>query len=200
MTSDNKVTIVGTGSGSELAFYYLQRDNFIVEAFTVELQNFNKHLFCGVPVIPLEELDVYQKNLFLPSFSNKFRHNKYEELTEMGANFISYISPFSNVFGLIGDNCFIMENVVIQPNTTIGSNTIIMSNSVIGNKAKIGQGCFLGNHVLIGEKTELSDNCEIEDYCCIDKNTYVANNITVLSGTHIRKDLNIPGEIYPRKK
>lgn len=179
-----KLIIFGTTDLAEVAWYYFTNDSkYEIIAFTVEKKYKDREDFHGLPVVDFEEIEtIYPVNdyeMFIAiGFSNlnQVRTEKYLEAKNKGytlATFISSRAICNN--NSIGDNCFILENVVVQPFATIGNNVFIWSGSHIGHHTNIGDHCFITSQCVI------SGNVTIEDSC------FIGVNATVRDGIHVGK-------------
>ena len=127
------LVIFGTGEIAQLAQYYFSKDtDYEIVAFTVDAEYIDANEYCGLPVVPFEEIAKHYPptnyNLFVAlSYSNlnQIRKEKYLNAKSLGYRFASYISSFATVLNdfKIGENCFILEDNTIQPFVTIGNTT-----------------------------------------------------------------------------
>jgi sugar O-acyltransferase (sialic acid O-acetyltransferase NeuD family) len=178
-----RVVVFGMGEIAELALFYLRRDTeHEVVAFTVDEAYMKASSFCGLPVVPFEEVHLRyppdQFRMFVAvgySGVNRLRAGKYQEVKERGYSFISYISPHcliaENV--QVGENCFIFEQNNIQPFVRIGNNVTVWSANHIGHHSTIGDHCFIASHVVI------SGGVTVEPYCFIGVNAAIGDHITI---------------------
>ena len=165
------LVIFGSGDIAQLAHYYFSRDsNYEIVAFTVDAAFITATEFCGLPVVPFEEIT----NLYTPgsneifialSYSklNQVRKEKYLAAKSLGYRFASYVSSHATVLndGRIGDNCFILEDNTIQPFVTIGNNVTLWSGNHIGHHSTIHDHCFVASHVVISGGVEIAESCFI---------------------------------------
>lgn len=193
-----KLVIFGTGTIAQLAHYYFSKDSqYDVCAFTVDPNYFSGRGFCGLPVIPFNEVvEVYpveHYDLFVAlSYSslNSLRKEKYENAKEMGYNIANYVSSRATVLNdhQIGENCFILENNTIQPFVEIGDNVTLWSGNHIGHHSVIGSHSFIASHVVIsggvkigeqcfiGVNATLRDHIEVGDRCVIGANALILSD------------------------
>lgn len=165
------LVIFGSGDIAQLAHYYFSKDsNYEVVGFTVDAAYIIATEFCGLPVVPFEEL----ANLYTPdtheifvalSYSklNQVRKEKYLASKTLGYRIASYVSSHATVLndGRIGDNCFILEDNTIQPFVTIGNNVTLWSGNHIGHHSTIHDHCFIASHVVISGGVEIDESCFI---------------------------------------
>jgi acetyltransferase-like isoleucine patch superfamily enzyme len=157
--------IFGAGDIAQLAHYYFSADsNYEVVAFTVDAAYVGEGEFCGLPVVPFEELlnhySPEKHELFVAlSYSklNQVRTEKYLAAKALGYRIASYISSHATLLndGRIGENCFILEDNTIQPFVSIGNNVTLWSGNHIGHHSTVHDHCFIASlrdHIKIGKK------------------------------------------------
>jgi len=138
--------------------------------------------FCGIPVIPFEDVenvyppDVYDAFVALSYTKlNTLRALKYQEMKGKGYKLVSYISSKSTIWpGItVGDNCFILEDNTIQPFTRIGNNVTLWSGNHIGHHSSIEDHVFIASHVVI------SGDVNIGRYSFLGVNATIRDGITI---------------------
>jgi sugar O-acyltransferase (sialic acid O-acetyltransferase NeuD family) len=177
------LVIFGTGQIAQLAHYYFTSDSdYEVLAFTADAAFVSESSFCGLPVVPFEELvDRYPPqscNFFVAlSYSrlNALRKEKYLAIRQMGYPLASYISSRATVLtgAVAGDNCFILEDNTVQPFVTIGHNVTLWSGNHVGHHSTIKDHCFVASHVVI------SGGVEIGEQCFVGVNATFRDHITI---------------------
>lgn len=178
-----KIILFGTSAGTKLAHFILSQDpGYEVTAFTIDREYIKEASFCGLPVIPFEEVQelyppVHYK-MFVAIFANgmnMLRAKKCDEARDKGYTLISYIHPKAIVASdlVIGDNCFISEGVICRPFSRLGNDVILMPGALIGHDTNVMDHCFIGNRaVVMGVVT-------IEPFCLIGPNATIMETITV---------------------
>jgi len=181
-----EVVIFGTGQMGELAHFYFSHDSRLtVAGFTVDQTHLKKTEFCGLPVVPFEQLTkVFSPErfgLFVAVSYAKLNAVRSEKVTvgrTLGYRLVSYLSSRATVFPnfKLNDNCFILENSTIQPFANVGSNVTLWSGTHIGHHSiieddvfiargiisgnvRIGQGSFIGGNAMIRENVTIGRNC-----------------------------------------
>ena len=172
-----KVVIFGNKDTAQLAHYYLSIDSeHEVAAFCVNKDYLTESTFCGLPVVPFEEVEkIYSPKeyaFFAPMTyrrMNNDRKNIYEQAKAKGYSFISYISSKTTIFDnvQVGENCFILEHNTIQPFVKIGNNVVLWSGNQIGHHSTIK------DHVFVTSQVVISGNCIIEDNCFLGVNATI---------------------------
>ena len=193
-----KVVIFGTGKYADQMFFYLKNDSpYEVAAFTVDGAYLREGNFMGLPVVAFEEV---QKDYPLGSYDmfiavgyhnlNKFRAEKYSQAKVMGYKLISYVNSRASNFGgvEIGDNCLVLENVVIQPLTKIGNDVFIWSGNHIGHHAQIGDHCYIAGQVMVGGSAVIETNCFIGMNATIGHEVIIGRESFIGAGAMVTKN------------
>jgi len=95
-----KVVIFGAASGTRVLYSLLAQDSpGKVVGFTVDRKYLKERQFCGLPVVPFEEVEsIYppsEYKMLVPNLAirvNKVRAEKYLQAKAKGYQFISYVS------------------------------------------------------------------------------------------------------------
>lgn len=193
------IVIFGTGDIARLAYFYLVHDTkHKVVSFTVDSNYIKQKEFCGLPVLPFENITDYYPTdkynmLVAISYSkvNTTREKKYKEAKCKGYKIISYVSSKATVWsGLdVGENCFILEDNTIQPFVKIGNNVTLWSGNHIGHHVEICDNCFISSHVVISGGVRIKENCfigvnaTIRDHVTIEKNCVIGAGAVILNDT-----------------
>ncbi|GAA4337573.1 acetyltransferase [Variovorax defluvii] len=166
-----QLVIFGCGDIGQLAhFYFSAESEYEVVAFTVDAAFMPGPDFCGLPVIPFEELASRlppdQVHLFVAlSYSklNAVRKEKFLAAKAKGYRLASFVSTRASVLndGRIGENCFIFEDNTIQPFVSIGDNVTLWSGNHIGHHSVIGNHCFIASHAVVSGGVEIGEQCFI---------------------------------------
>lgn len=198
---NKKLVIFGVGDIAQLAHYYFTHDsNYEVAAFTVDKDYINETDFCGLPVVPFEELtashppDAYDVFIAVSYAQlNKVRKGKYLAAKEKRYHTPSYISSHATVLneGRIGDNCFILEDNTIQPFVTIGDNVTLWSGNHIGHHSTIKSHNFIASHIVV------SGGVVIEESCFLGVNATLRDHITIGEGCIIAAGACVMSDTQP---
>ena len=192
-----KVVIFGAGDIAQLAHFYFSTDSdYEVVGFTVDVAYLKDSVFCGLPVVPFESIQMHyspdQYELFVAlSYAklNTIRKEKYLAAKALGYRMASYISSHATVLnqGAIGDNCFILEDNTIQPFVTIGNNVTVWSGNHIGHHSRIADHCFIASHVVIsggvviGEQCFIGVNATLRDHLTIKEKTIIGAGALIMT-------------------
>lgn len=191
------LVIFGIGDIAQLAHYYFSTDsNYEVVAFTVDAEYLNGAEFCGLPVVPFDELQkLYPAatcEIFVAlSYSklNQLRREKYITAKGLGYSLASYISSHATILneGCIGENCFILEDNTIQPFVKIGNNVTLWSGNHIGHHSVIHDHCFIASHVVVSGGVVIHESCFIgvnatlRDHISIGEKCVIGAGATILA-------------------
>lgn len=178
-----KVVIFGNSAGTHLIYSLMMEDTaYQVEGFTVDKAYIKEEKFCGLPVVPFDEIEaIYPPGEYkmlvsiLANRINKTRAEKYLLAKAKGYQFISYISSKATTSPdlIMGENCFISDFAICRPSVRIGNNVMIMSGSLIGLDSVIKDHCYIAARAtLLGENV-------VEPYSFIGANATVLEGITV---------------------
>jgi sugar O-acyltransferase (sialic acid O-acetyltransferase NeuD family) len=190
------IVVFGAGDIAELAHFYFTHDaHRTVAAFTVDQAYLQSDRFCGLPVVPFEEVERScppgAHDLFVAlSYAklNALRAAKCAEARAKGYRLASYVSSKATVWPGFssGDNCFILEDNTIQPFATIGDNVTLWSGNHIGHHARIGSNCFITSHVVvsggvvIGENSFVGVNATLRDHVTIGRSAVIGAGSIIL--------------------
>lgn len=194
----SKIVIFGAAEMAEVAHYYFQHDSeHDVAAFTVDKEFLRQEEFCGLPVVPFEEIEKQfppsSNSMFIAlgySKVNKMREAKFNEAKSRGYQLISYVSSRATVWPgfQVGENCFILEDNTIQPFVEIGNNVTLWSGNHIGHHSKIGDNVFISSHVVISGGVAIEPNCFIGVNSTIRDHLTIARECVIGMGCVISKD------------
>lgn len=189
--------IFGCGEIAQLAHFYFSRDSdYEVLAFTVDADYLTEPIFCGLPVVPFDEVfkrfppDEYYLFVALSYTKlNELRKIKFLAAKALGYRLASFVSSRATILndGQIGENCFIFENNTIQPFVTIGNNVTLWSGNHIGHHSTIRDHCFVASQVVvsggvvIGEQCFIGVNATLRDHIKIGERCIVGAGSLLLS-------------------
>lgn len=197
----NKLVIFGAGDIGQLAHYYFSRDSdYQVVAFTVDPEYLNAKEFCGLPVVPFNEVAAHyppgDHSMFVAlSYAklNRLRKERYAAARGLGYQLATYVSSKATVCDgvQVGDNCFILEDNTVQPFVKIGCNVTLWSGNHVGHHSTISDHCFIASHVVI------SGGVTIEEACFIGVNATLRDHITIGARCVIGAGTLILGDTEP---
>ena len=198
-----ELIIFGTADIAQLAYFYFSNDSdYKVAAFTVDAEYMKVNEFCGLPVVPFEEVINHyppeRYDLFVAlSYSklNQIRKEKYLAANSLGYHLASYISSRATVLNdfRIGENCFILEDNTIQPFVTIGNNVTLWSGNHIGHHSTIHDHCFLASHIVVSGGVEIGEACFIGVNATLRDHIKIGERCVIGAGTLILADADPEG-------
>jgi len=198
-----RLVIFGSGDIAQLAHYYFSADSdYEVVAFTVDAAYMAETVFCGLPVLPFEELvRKYspEENDFFVALSysklNALRKEKYLAAKALGYRLVSFISSRATVLndGRIGENCFIFEDNTIQPFVTIGNNVTLWSGNHIGHHSTIKDHCFIASHVVVSGGVEIGEQCFIGVNATLRDHIKIGDKCVIGAGALLLTDAEAEG-------
>ena len=192
------LVILGVGELAQLAHYYFVEDaGRKVAGFTVDSQYVTSADFCGLPLVPFEDLE----RVFPPESHDLFvaigytnlnvaRAQKCAEARARNYRLASYVSTRASIWPdlAVGENCFIMEGNVIQPFVKIGNNVIIWCSSLISHHVEIGDNCFIASEVTVSGGVKIERNCFIGVNATIREHLTIGESCIVGAGTLVLHD------------
>lgn len=198
-----KLIIFGVTDAGELAHYYFSRDsNHKVVAFSVDANYLKSEKFCGLPVIPFEEVAKNyppESHEFFVALGysklNQVRKDKYFAVKALGYRLATYISSRATVLndGRIGENCFVLEDNTIQPFVTIGNNVTLWSGNHVGHHSMINDHCFLASHIVVSGHVEIGEACFIGVNATLRDHITIGEKSVIGAGTLILSDVETGG-------
>jgi sugar O-acyltransferase (sialic acid O-acetyltransferase NeuD family) len=194
-----RIVIFGTGTGSDTARRYFERDSpHDIVGYIVDREFLGVPTFNGRPVVAVgDAVAAFSPDdvlAFVPLGSarmNMLRAEKYELLKSLGYRFVSYVHATNQLEGHceIGENCFILENQSVNFDAVIGNNVVIWSGCQIGDRSRVGDHAFLAAHVVlngdvtVGEYAYLGSNCNISNGVHIARQSFIGANALITQDT-----------------
>ncbi len=192
------IVIFGSGALAELAHYYFTHDSsYTVVGFCLDRDYIRTETLFGLPVVPFDTVE----NVFDPENHalfvavgytqlNSVRAKKCTEAKEKGYTLATYISSSAiNWSAKVGENCFVLENVVLQPFIKLGKGSIIWAGAVLSHHSVIGDYCY------VSPSTTISGSVRMGDYCFLGANSTIKDQVTIASkvivgmGSIVTRDL-----------
>jgi sugar O-acyltransferase (sialic acid O-acetyltransferase NeuD family) len=199
-----RLVIFGARGFADLTHYFFTHDSgYTVAAFTVDGAYLKESTYCGLPVVPFEEVT----RSFPPSEHDMFvamgiqkvnrqRAAKVAEAQARGYRLASYLSSRANVPAelQLRPNTMIMEYASIHPFVEIGSDTIVWSETRIAFRTCIGDHCWIVS-ALFGESVKVGDYSFIGLGATIAPSVAIGENNVIGAGALIVKDTK-PNEVF----
>jgi sugar O-acyltransferase (sialic acid O-acetyltransferase NeuD family) len=193
-----RIVIVGTGESAAFAFEYFSDDSaHEVVAFSAERSFQTADVYCGLPVVPLDELagaypPAGYRTFVAVSMTqlNRVRRRLYEAVKTAGYDCVSYISSraFTMASAVVGENAFIQEHVALQHRARVGDNVFIGSGACIGHSSVIEDDCFVGPGAMVCGLSKVGRSCFVGAQSCIADGLSVAEDCIIGAGAVVLKD------------
>lgn len=198
-----QLVIFGAGDIGQLAHFYFTHDSdYRVVAFTVDRDHLRSEAFCGLPVVPFDEIATRfppsECAMFIAvSYArlNAVRQEKYLAAKASGYRIASYLSSRATIWPgfVLRENCFILEDNTLQPFVTVGHNVTLWSGNHIGHHTRIGDHCFLASHVVVSGGVEIGERCFVGVNATIRDHVRVGARCVIGAGALILADVEPEG-------
>jgi sugar O-acyltransferase (sialic acid O-acetyltransferase NeuD family) len=197
--------IFGTGKIAEVLLYFFQNhSDRDVAACTVDKEYMPGTEWMGLPVIAFEvvsekyppaEYDVFVALGYQDM--NTLRADTCSRVRSLGYTLASYIHPDSGLPGdcAHGDNCFIMNQVLIHPRVQLGNNVFVWSGAMIGHHSTIGDNCWLTSCANISGVVTVGKNCFFAVNATVAHSIEIGDECFIGANALVTKCTN-PGEVY----
>jgi sugar O-acyltransferase (sialic acid O-acetyltransferase NeuD family) len=204
-TKGERVVVVGTGEWGASALAYFSYDSpHEVVAFSAEASFITSDVYCGLPVVPLEELakayppDEYRAFVAVSDIQlNRVRRRLFDAVKTDGFNCVSYVS--SHAFVLpdveIGENTFVHENAALEFMVRVGDNVLIGAGTCIGHSSVIEDDCYAGPHVVVCGNSTVGRRSFLGANSCIADCVSIAEDCIIGAATVVLKDTE-PRQVY----
>ncbi len=180
------IVLFGTGKIAEVILYFFtHHSDRQVVACSVDKDYLPGSEWQGIPVVPFDEITRSHPpethDMFVAlgyQDMNALRTEKCAEARQLGYTLVSYIHPNSGLPTdcVHGDNCFIMNQVLIHPRVRLGNNVFVWSGAMVGHHSSIGDNCWLTSCANVSGVVTMGKNC------------FLAVNATVTHGITIGDD------------
>jgi sugar O-acyltransferase (sialic acid O-acetyltransferase NeuD family) len=199
------VVLFGIGAVARMAQFLWTNDSpREVVACTVDRDFMQGKSSLGLPVVPFDEVTSQYPpsdfDMFVAvgySRMNRFREQRFQQAKQLGYTLPSYVSSRATTWpGLaLGENCFVMEDVLLQPFVSIGDDVILWSGCHVGHESVVQDHCFVSSHVVISGFVTVEANCFLGSNCTIRDGITVARECVVGAGAVVLKDTE-PRGVY----
>lgn len=199
------VIVFGTGQVSKLARYNLEQEgSHRVAAFTVDAGWITEPSFCGIPVVPFEELaERYPPErfaMFVPlSYRNRnrLRVEKYHAAKLMKYGFVSIVPAEVGADHSVqtGENCFIAPGAIVRPFARIGDNCHVAAGAVISHDVVVERHCFVSSAAVVGGGAHVGEGCVIALNATVLNGILVAPRCLIGAGAVLTAD-SAPDGVY----
>jgi sugar O-acyltransferase (sialic acid O-acetyltransferase NeuD family) len=200
-----RVVIVGTGETASLAFEYFCYDSpHKIVAFSAEAAFITAGSFCGLPLVPFEELaenyppDDYRAFVSVSLTQlNRVRRRLFDGVKKAGFDCVSYVSGHAFVLpsAHIGENTFVQEHTAVQHGAYVGDNVFLSSGTVVGHSSVVEDDVFTGPHAAICGMCRIGQSSFIGANCSISGGLTVAADCIIGAGANVLANTE-PGQVY----
>lgn len=178
-----KVVLFGAGKIAEVVHHLMTREAGVaVAGFTCDPEFVQSDEIRGLPLVPFDEVvrafppddfDMFVATGYQQM--NSLREQRLAQAKEKGYGIATFVHPRSGMSTDVepGENCFIMNDVLIQPKVKLGSNVFVWSGALIGHHATVGDNCWVTSNASIAGVVTAGRNCFFA------VNSTVANNVTL---------------------
>ncbi len=177
-----EIILFGTGNTAQVLYYHLEKAGRKVAAFTVDNNYLDANKLLNRPVVPYNNItSLYPPERYDMMIAigyakmNRVRAEKFREITKMGYDTVSYVSPTAIVWDgfSLNPHCKIGEQTIVQPFSKIGKNVFIGSGCIIGHHAEIKDHSFLASGVIVG------GGATVEPYSFLGTGSVTRNDIII---------------------
>ena len=200
-----RVVIVGTGEWGATAFEYFSYDSpHEIVAFSAEAAFIKSDTYCGLPVVPLEQLakayppDQYSAFVAVSDIQlNRVRRRLFDTVKAAGFRCVSYVS--SHTFMLrnveIGENTFVQENAALEYMVRLGDNVSLGAGTCVGHSSVIEDDCYLGPHAAVSGNSRVGRGSFLGVNSCVADGVFVGEDCVIGAGAVVLKDTK-PRQVY----
>lgn len=194
----SRVVLFGTGAVARVVHFLLVHDSpHEVVAFAVDRDHWQGGEMESLPIVAFEDLPtLYPPEEFAMFIAvgyrrmNRFRAERYERAKAMGYELITHVSPRASIWpGLeVGDNCLVMDQVIIHPFVRVGNDVILWSGSHIGHDSVVGDHCFVSSRAVVSGYVTVGDNCFLGSNATIRDGITIARECVIGTGAVVTRD------------
>ena len=199
------VVLFGTGKISEVLLHFFRNasDRTIV-ACTTDRDYLPGTSWNDLPCVAFENVDQHyppaEHDMFVAlgyQDLNDLRASKVAAARAKGYHLVSYVHPDSGMPNdcQLGDNCFVMNNVMIHPRVTLGHNVFVWSGSMIGHHTSVGDHCWLTSSTNISGVVTVGRNCFFAVNSTVGHGICIGNECFIGANALVTKDAN-DGQVF----
>jgi sugar O-acyltransferase (sialic acid O-acetyltransferase NeuD family) len=158
----------------------------------------------GLPVVPFdtvaERYPPSDFDLFVAvgySRMNRFREERFARARALGYDLPSYVSSRATTWPdlVLGQNCLVMEEVVLQPFVRIGDDVILWSAAHVGHESVVRDHCFVSSHAVISGLVTVEPNCFLGSNATIRDGITIGRECVIGAGAVVMRDTE-PRAVY----
>ena len=200
-----KVIIFGISDFADQIFRYNKRDrNFEIAAFTVDREYLKVSEFCGIPVIPFDEIpEKYSPEdiefIIAVGYQrmNDIRKNTFEKIKKLGFSLASFVHPTAVILtDNIGEGNIILEGTVIGLDCKIGNCNIFKASTHISHDTVIGDYNYFSVSTSVAGEVEIKNNCFFGNNSTTNDKISIASYTLAGAGAYISHDVTDEYGVY----
>lgn len=193
------IVLFGCGKIAEVVLYlFRQHSEHEVVACCVDRAFVPGEQWQGLPTVAFEEVveryPPHSHDLFVAlgyQDLNELRARKCAEARALGYVLPSFVHPQAGLplDCVHGDNCFIMNQVLVHPCVRLGDNVFIWSGALVGHHSVVGSNCWLtsgaklAGSVSVGEGSFFAVNSTVGPSVRVGAGCFVGANALVVKST-----------------
>ena len=199
------LVLFGTGKIAEvLLHFFREASNRTVVACTTDRDYLPGPRWNDLPCVAFEDVEQHyppeEHDMFVAlgyQDLNDLRAARVKSASTKGYQLISYVHPDSGIPSdcHMGDNCFVMNNVMIHPRVTLGNNVFVWSGSMVGHHTSIGDHCWLTSSTNISGVVSVGHNCFFAVNSTVAHGVSVGNECFIGANALITKDAH-DGQVF----
>jgi sugar O-acyltransferase (sialic acid O-acetyltransferase NeuD family) len=168
-----KLILFGAGDMARTAhFHFTRAGEHRVTAFAVDRDYRQAGTFLDLPLVDFETM----AREYTPAEFKMFIAVGYRNMAKaMGYELVSHISAQSSYQSEFppGDNCLILENVIVEPGAKIGRDVTIWSGSWIAHDTVVEDHCFVSGQAAI------AGHCRVGTHSFVGAGAAVRDGLTL---------------------
>jgi len=193
------VVIFGAGKVAEVVHYYFAHESRIeIAGITCNRDHIREKTFEGREVVPFEDIESVFPPLEVELFvaigyqnMNDLRAERVAEARAKGYRLVSFIHRHA---GLpedteLGENCFIMNDVLIQPRVRLGDNVFVWSGALVGHHSSVGDHSWITSAAAICGDVTLGEKCFIAANATVGNGVRIGDRCFLGANSLVTKDL-----------
>ena len=193
-----KLVIFGTDAFARLCHHHFTHgSDYTVAGFTVDGAYVKEPTFCGLPVVPFEDVESRfppdSCHMFVAAGIreiNAFRARKVDEAEGKQYTLATYVSARAAIPPdlTLRPNTMIMEFALVQPFVELGRNVIIWPRTAIGLYTRIRDHCWavcslFGESGDVGERSIIGVGATIAPFIKIGKRNIIGAGALIMKDT-----------------
>jgi len=204
-SAGQRVVIVGTGEWAAMALEYFHRDSpYEVVAFSAEAPYAEDGSYCGLPVVPLDQLAAEYPPSEYKAFVavsltqlSRLRRRLYNTVQAAGFDCVSYVSSDAFVLASaeIGQNVFVFEKATLEFRVRVGDNVFLGCGTCVGHSTVIEDDCWSGPNATVCGWARVGRGCFLGAGSCVIGGVTVGEDCVVGAGAVLLRDTK-PRQVY----